>query len=244
MEDDNLIEWSDDILNPEYFNFPIILLEGFLINHKICLNNIGDYAIYSLLQKKYQGDFNQIEDVEVELNTKIVNKRRSFENGKTLLDSMPENLPFVGIRKKIFFDYYKNKKTEFEKVVLLAFLAIKSIVGKKSYCKTNFLLLFNRMNGNSLSIKNESELSPELRKYFTRHYKSKINDYLQWKWKLKYYAVDTRGFYVSFNKNLTLKDLIKIVEKNKVSNQIKAMKANNKAIRLEVLKEIKKPINL
>ena len=52
-------------------------------------------------------------------------------NGKELYDSIPLNSPKVGLSLKIYWDYIKNDKTEFEVVCLLGFLALKSILGQK-----------------------------------------------------------------------------------------------------------------
>ncbi|MBK6783483.1 MAG: hypothetical protein IPG79_06745 [Saprospiraceae bacterium] len=135
MFDDFLNEAVIDDIKKDYFNFPIVLLKEFLIDDRECLNNIFDFAIYSYLNKEYESDFSQIKEAESFFGVNIGNKRRSFDNGKTLFESIPENLPFIGIRKSIWFDYYTNQKTEYQKVVLLAFIAIKSIVGKKPIVK-------------------------------------------------------------------------------------------------------------
>lgn len=241
MFDDYLNESDNDDIKKDYFNFPIVLLEGFLIDYMECLNNIFDYSIYGYLNKAYESDFNKIKEAESFFGVNIGNKKRSFENGKTLFESIPEKLPFTGIRKSIWFDYYKNQKTEFQKVCLLAFLAIKSIVGKKLYCKTNYSLMFSRMSGISHTIKNKSELPPELIDYFIKRRQSdKIIANLKSDWKLKHYGYHTKGFYVSFKKDdkIDLEGLIKIVEKNRKSRKEKEMKDLEKSLRLKVLKEL------
>ena len=227
MFDDFLNEAVIDDIKKDYFNFPIVLLKEFLIDDRECLNNIFDFAIYSYLNKEYESDFSQIKEAESFFGVNIGNKRRSFDNGKTLFESIPENLPFIGIRKSIWFDYYTNQKTEYQKVVLLAFIAIKSIVGKKTHCKTNNLLWYSRMEGNSHTVKNVNELSPELSEYFNEYQSKKIKNELILNWNLKHYAYYTRGFYVSFK--MTLEDLIFMAEKNRKSRLLKKVKENEKA---------------
>jgi hypothetical protein len=41
---------NDDV---RYFNFPIVLLEGFMIDSQKCLADIFDYAIYSHIKQNY-----------------------------------------------------------------------------------------------------------------------------------------------------------------------------------------------
>jgi hypothetical protein len=222
-----------------YFNFPIVLLQGFLLDHSKCLNDIFDYAIYSYLEKHHGGDLNEISEAEKEYWLTIGNKKRTYQNGRALHDSIPDNVPFVGIQKDIWFDYYKNEKSEFQKVCLLAFLAIKSILGKKSYWKTNFKLVFSRMAGYSHTIKDASELPKELIRYYTyRYHSDKIIKELKLNWNLKQDGHRTKGFYVSFK--MKIKDLITIVESNRKTKKEKEMKDREKAIRLEVLKELNK----
>ncbi len=225
MEDDN---------KKKYFNFPIVLLEGFLIDHKKCLNNILDYAMYAYCEKY---DTDDVKRAARFLGVTLGNEFRTYHNGNELFDSIPEGLPKVGISTDIFFDYYKNEKSEFQKVTLLAFLAIKSVLQNKSYCKLNNNYLFARMDGKSHSIKNDSELSKELLKYKNDYRSVKIKDELKLNWGLKHYG-KSRGFYVSFK--MSLEDLIFQVEKNKKSNRLKEQKEIEKAARLAAMERLNK----
>ena len=226
MEDDN---------KKKYFNFPIVLLEGFLIDHKKCLNNILDYAMYAYC---VQYDIDDIKRAARFFGVTLGNEFRTYHNGNELFDSIPEGLPKVGISTDIFFDYYKNEKSEFQKVTLLAFLAIKSVLQNKSYCKLNNNYLFARMDGKSHSIKNDSELSKELLKYKNDYRSVKIKNELILIWGLVHYAYYVRGFYVSFK--MSLEDLIFKVEKNKKSNKLKEQKEIEKAAKLAAMERLNK----
>lgn len=219
----------------KYFNFPIVLLEGFLIDDKKCLNNIFDYALYAYCDK------NAIDDIKRAcrfFRVSIGNEYKTFQNGSELFDSLPEGLPKVGISIDIFFDYYKNEKTEFQKVTLLAFLAIKSVLQNKSYCKMDNNYLFARMDGKSHSIKSDSELSKVLLKFKNEYQSVKIKNELKLNWGLIHYSYYTRGFYVSFK--MSLADLIFQVEKKKKSNKLKEQKENEKAARVTALERLNK----
>ena len=83
MEDDN---------KKKYFNFPIVLLEGFLIDHKKCLNNILDYAMYAYCEKY---DTDDVKRAARFLGVTLGNEFRTYHNGNELFDSIPEGLPKV-----------------------------------------------------------------------------------------------------------------------------------------------------
>jgi len=225
MEDDN----------KKYFNFPIVLLEGFLIDHKKCLNDIIDYAMYAYCEKY---DTDDVKRAARFFGVTLGNEFSTYRNGNELFDSVPEGLPKVGISKEIFFDYYKNEKTEFQNVTLLAFLAIKSVLQNKAYCKLDNNYLFARMDGKSHTIKNDSELSKELLKYKNEYQSVKIKNELKLNWGLIHYAYYTRGFYVSLK--MSLEDLIFQVEKKKKSNKLKEQKEKEKAAILAAMERLNK----
>lgn len=227
MEDDN---------KKKYFNFPVVFLEGFLIDHKKCLNDILDYAMYAYCLK-YDSD-GDVKRAARFFGVSLGNEIRTYRNGNELFDSVPEGLPKVGISKEIFFDYYTNEKSEFQNVTLLAFLAIKSVLQNKAYCKLDNNYLFARMEGKSHKIKNDSELSKELLKYKNEYQSVKIKNELKVNWGLIHYAYYTRGFYVSFQ--MPLEDLIFQVEKMKKSNKLKEQKEKEKAARLAAMERLNK----
>lgn len=227
----------EDESKKKYFNFPVAFLEGFLIDHKKCLNDILDYAMYAYCVKHdIDGDVKRAARF---FGVTLGNEFKTYRNGNELFDSVPEGLPKVGISKEIFFDFYKNEKSEFQKVTLLAFLAIKSVLQNKSYCKLDNNYLFARMDGKSHSIKNDCELSKELLKYKNEYQSVKIKNELKLNWGLIHYAYYTRGFYVSFK--TPLEDLIFQVEKMKKSNKMKVQKEKEKAARATAMERLNKP---
>jgi hypothetical protein len=224
-----------DSSDKKYFNFPIVLLEGFLIDDKKCLNNILDYAMYAYCEKY---DTDDVKRAARFFGVTLGNEIRTYRNGNELFDSIPEGLPKVGISKDIFFDYYTNEKTEFQKVTLLAFLAIKSALQNKSYYKMDNNYLFGRMDGKRYPIKNDSELTKELLKFKNEYQSVKIKNELILNWGLVHYAYYTRGFYVSFK--MPLEDLIFQVEKKKKSNKLKEQKEKEKAARVAAMERLNK----
>jgi hypothetical protein len=225
----------EDDSKKKYFNSPILLLKDFLIDDKKCLNNILDYAMYDYCVKY---DTDDVKRAARFFGVSLGNEDRTFYNGNELYDSLPEGLPKVGISKEIFFDYYQNEKSEFQKVTLLAFLAIKSVLQNKSYCKLDNNYLFARMEGKSHSIKKDSELSKKLVKYKNEYQSVKIKNELILNWGLIHYSYYTRGFYVSFK--MPLEHLIFQVEKKKKSNKLKQQKDKEKAARLAAVQRLNK----
>ncbi len=223
-----------------YFNFPIQLLEGFLLDSRTCLNNISDYAIYSHSLSLEFGDdeFDLMKAAATFFNVSLGSVNRSYQNGKELFDSIDERSPKVGLNVSIFWDYIKNDKTEFEKITLLAFLAIKSIIGSKPYCKVSNKYWLSRMDGKVGSVQCKSELTPGIRKYYTEYQTKKIKRHLHLYWGLKDYSRYTRGFYVSFK--LSMEQLVYEAEKRRETVKEKAYKQQQKEALEKAIKRLKK----
>ncbi len=199
-----------------YFNFPIVLLSGFLENERECLDNIFDYALYvKTLDYEFGDEVEQIKSAEKFYGVTSSYRLGSYDNGKTLYNSVSGRTPKVGLSKDIFFDYYKNDKTEFQKICLLGFLGIKSILQNKAYCKIDNKYWLSRMDGKAKSIKDYTELSPNVFQYSKRYQLTKIKSELIHNWGLEHYGRYTRGFYVSFK--LNLEQLVYEAEKRRKS---------------------------
>lgn len=221
--------------NEKYLNFPIQLLTGFITDTRKTLDNIVSYSVYEKALKLEHGtELQKMKYIAKEsYQMKLGSDKHSLDNGKLLYNSVPNNSPKVGLNLSIWWDFYKNEKTEFDKVCLLGFLAIKSILGNKSYCKVTNLYLWARMDGKTNTIDEVSELSNEIRKYANRYQTENIKNELILNWHLIYYSRYTRGFYVSLK--MSLEDLIFEAEKKRKSIKDKQQKqlqneALNKAL--------------
>lgn len=210
-------------MEPKYFNFPIQLLKGFLISPAECLDNISDYSLVRYARDTSGATSVQaISDVcgEFDINPQVAVKVR--QNGLKLLREIPERSPMVGLSLKLYWEYYENEKSEFEKVTLLAYLAMKSIVQNKAYYKLENKFWYSRMDGNVTSCEPE-QLPDSLRAYLTEHFSKRLRRELVDNWGLTTYSRYTRGFYVSFQ--LTLEGLIYEAEKKRKAMQDKQNKA-------------------
>jgi hypothetical protein len=122
----------------------------------------------------------------------------------------------VMIGKHTLFDFRDNDKTEKEIAQLLAYIAVRSIIGEKAYTKTNKELIVCRMFGyaSTKEIKGH-ELSELHKKYLLRYHIDKVLKALEMDWNVCIYSNRTRGIYVSINKKFSLQKLVEVAEKKK-----------------------------
>lgn len=198
-----------------YFNFPVCLLEDWMTNIKYCLNKISHYSVYAYYATIRDEDEDEDEDqltferAANKFNIEFGNKETAWKTGKKLYESIPSNAPYTGIRLGTYWEFYKNEKTEFENVTLLAHLAIKSILADKAYCRITNNFLLARMAGYSRAVADPCELPDSLLPYANHYQLRKIRQELIDKWGLTIYARYTRGFFVS--KKMGLDELARLV---------------------------------
>lgn len=211
-----------------YFNFPIQLLNGYLNDPKEVLQKIADYAIY----QKFKEIRKEKPERTIAYNLKEVAKffritigsgaENYIHRAENSIRSEPQRSPIAGIKTAMLFDFHDNPKTEFENVCLLAYLALKSILGSKPYCKVTNLYLLARMAGRTTAYDDISEVAHELQMYASRYHLDKVKKELVLNWGLKLYARHTRGFYASFT--MQLDALILNAEKRRKAKIWKAHK--------------------
>jgi len=200
-----------------YFNVPVQLLQGFMSNTRKCQQDIFDYAIYNHAFN-HISEGKELTRIRAALNyygVKAGNENATLSNGEDLFNSIPEDSPKVGINKDVYFDFYKNEKTDFVKACFLAFLALKSIINKKAYCRITNAYLWARMDGKTHSVDNIEDLSPDIQRFANEYQMRKIKTELRNNWKLVYYGRYTRGCYYSFT--LQLDELVFQAEKKRKS---------------------------
>lgn len=223
---------------PRYFNFPVQLLQGFLEDSNSVLFNIFSYGLYKhTLKYDYQDEYwTKMKAAARYYSVSIGNVDKTYERGKELFESIPENSPHCGINLKIFWDYHDNYKTDFEKACLLAFLAIKSILGAKKYCKITNDFIVSRMDGKVKTCP-LADISEKIKKYATEYQLKKIRNELELKWFLTCYSRRTRGFYVTFE--MSLDDLAYVAEKNREKMRIAQLRKQEMAAFENALKRIR-----
>jgi hypothetical protein len=221
-----------------YFNFPIQLLEGFIDYPEKILKNILDYSLYRMTLSYEHGDEEEmIASAKKFFGIYGGKDLKSYEYGEELYNSVELKSPMVGIKKEIFFDYYKNPKTDFQKAALLAHLAIRSILKNKAYCKITNFYLWSRMDGKTHAVDNKWELSESIRVFANNYQARKLKNELKDNWFLIEYSKNQRGWNVSYKMSLT--DLILQVEKRKKKNRDDKRKQEEKDAYDEAMRKLK-----
>jgi hypothetical protein len=231
-------ETSNLIAKAEYLNIPIQLLSGFLDNTRFSMRSIYYYALYAHYITINKGTAKEKYKATCDwLNFLDLDRDENLRNGKLLFERY-HGSPMTGIDRELYSEYNKSEKSDFDKACFLAYHALKSIVGNKTFQKADNRLLWSRMDGKVKSIKDVSELSENVR-FFTHEYQTlKIKRELQENWGLIYYAQQTRGFYVSFK--LDLKSLIAEAMKRKRKSIDKQRLTKLRLLEQEVITELEK----
>lgn len=199
------------------YNFPISMLHGFISNPDKVLNDILDFAVYST-NKQYH--YEDADEVEAITGTRFYNLNSALRDGEQLAKEHSNNgYPWTGIGHNILWQFKGKDRNDFDKATLLAFLAIKSLIGEKPYYKvTNQSVIFKRMAGYKDSDK--YNLPKEIKKFTTRSRFDRIKLELKENWNVVIYATHVRGMYISTT--LSLEELAMQAEKNKLRTRQRA----------------------
>lgn len=215
-----------------FFNFPIELMRASPDMRQFG----GDVIHYCIFKHSLTLDGNKAVEAAAKFyGVQLASTASCEQNGRKLYLGIDLPAPMTGISKDMLFDFYDNYKTEHEIAVLMAFLAIKSILGKKSYCRVTNEYLLCRMAGYG-SQNDMTELPEWLRRYQSRRAMHTLKIELQRVYGLKLYARFTRGFFVSFT--MSLEELVKAVELKRKSNYEENLKAETFAAVMKTINEL------
>lgn len=207
-----------------FYNAPCSVWRGFLDSDGR-KTEVLDYHLYCAVSKKYD-NLTDIEDEDKRfeeacdnLYCTIGNKCDCLEYGHNLNSSHQKDAIF-SVNSATFWDFHHNYKSEEECTLLLAYLALKSIIGTKSYAKTNKEMWLSRMDGKTrveYSVKKDGSkelvLSKSIMKWNT-HYGVRKLKTLLWKYyHVSFYSKSVHGFYASVS--LDDKGLVAMVQKVK-----------------------------
>ena len=221
-----------------YLNFPISIIEGIFENHKDTFNKIAYWAAADFMKgldiKFYSARLlgaNQ----ELQVNLQV--------NHNTYKQCFDIYMKYTGARTGLTKDHLRYLMQcwgflkDSDKVLWLAFIAAKSIVGNKAYCKTNDLMLFARMNGLLRAYASEEDLlehsNPLVSSFYTRRKRETLRKRLAEEFHLKCYSFHDRGYYIT--RRLSLEKLVELVELDRLqkkSNQGKAARSRKKVLAL------------
>ena len=233
-----------------YYNFPAELMRGFWKSEteKVrCLNDILNYCVYDVWCKKgrceiVNENFNQFICKELGLSVFCDNiSKASFYRRTEQLREMYDHNSFCGlffsISRTMYFDFYEMETTIEERTGLLAYLAVKSILGTRGFAKTNRFFLTSRMDCN---LKCENTLPDEILKYRKRYHFDKLKSLLYSRYNVGIYSEKTiRGFYVSLQKDENGKpDILWLAQQ--VSELKKERKENSDPLKIALLEARRK----
>ena len=225
--------------SPQYFNFPVQILKGMFEDKNEVLDDVLCYSLYAHIAKLMIG--NSIErfiEAAKYYNVDLKDSAKScFKKGGELFYSIPDKSPKVGINLPMYWEFVNDNQSQFDIACLTAFLALKSILGKDDYCKTNNALLWSRMDGNSKTVADKSELSPYTQRFCNDYQTVKIKNELCLNWGLVTYSRFTKGFYISFKMDLT--ELVLKAEKARKTSKQKEKQQRDRATIQQVLKSIR-----
>ena len=106
-------------------------------------NDILDVTI-AIFKKKTNQTFKEIQEA---LCFSGGNENACINNGNNQIEKYPR-AAYFSIPRETFWDYKDHAKTEEERILLLAYLAIKSIIGKeRGYCHVTNEYWLSRMSG-------------------------------------------------------------------------------------------------
>lgn len=233
-------------------NFPVGLLRGFMDDRKR-KSIMEDIIVFATHEKAIQIELNRekgkgcgVDNSYFREAMDILNWHYTTDDDDQLIAEAIERARHLkhkwegcartGISSKIYWDYRKNIKDDYKVAQLLGFLALKSIVGQSKLAKTNNKHWIARMSG--LNKEADGQLDSLVENFMTVYRIKKLKKLLQLHWHMKHYGQYTRGFWVSFDENVSLVDLALHAEKSKMTNKLRAFESDEQSARLLALKEL------
>jgi len=244
----------------KYFAFPITMLRGFMDDTKGAIRDISSFALYhktrdfenapnydnsnpAVIQAVFQA-------AEYYGRNIFADPRESLKNGFQINKQVKGHvIPYTAISVSMARDFAMNDKSDFEKITLLAFLALKSIAGNDNAYKTNKQMLYSRMAGQIKPVGRRHGTNFEI--YEDEYFKTLPSNIAEWyeqkrfykikkalmlNWGLVYYSYHFRGFYFSFK--LSIENLVKHAESNRVASKLKEIEEATKEARIKAIKEL------
>lgn len=170
------------------------------------------------------------------------NIERCLEIAKEIEKQIPSSEPFPMISKSLLFEFRDKEKSEFELVQFVAYIAVRSILGQKTFVKTNKKHIVSRIFGYAsckcLPDDNNPELTGLMNKYSQRYHLDKVILSLELNWEVITYSNNVRGMYVSLKNKINMEDLALIVETKKQKNRIELLKQEKKQAKEKALQKI------
>lgn len=215
-----------------YYNTPCELYRGFLESDKKmqeCLENILNFAIVKAYEKHKASGKNLTEIASKYCGVNVGSEscqKRVLKEGKKLIgdyETYVANTPaYFCINHDVFWLFRDKETTTEERAVLLANLALRSMIGKRDIMRTNTVFLLSRMAGNTKAVP-LAKIPDCIVRYGERYQREKLQRLLYERHGITFYAGTKwhtmRGFY--FSTTLTVEELIKRVEADRQAAAVK-----------------------
>jgi len=233
----------------KYYRFPIPLMRGFWEsngNAQRCLDDVLYFyarLVWENTGSKFSEDYFYdfigkelgIENFKYSTKAGLYHRTKDYWWDYT---SEKYDGAYFSISRHLFFKFYNKETTQEDRIGLLAYLAVKSIVGNKLFAQTNRFFIASRMACNTKFVK---ELPQEIKQHLTRRKFEKLKATLFEVYHVSIYTDRRmRGCYVSLKKDKNDKpDLVwlgKEAVKNYVSHKESAYKKELEKAREKVLK--------
>jgi len=167
-----------------------------------------------------------------------------LKHGKEIEKTIPEGEPYPSINKSLFFDFRDHEKTEFDMMQFACYIAIRSILGEKPYCRTNKEMILCRAFGYKSNKELPATMNPVIKelfdKYNKRYHIDRILQSLELNWNILIYSHNIRGLYIGLSKKITLESMIVQAETKKKKKQIDALKKRKDEAREKALQQLNK----
>jgi hypothetical protein len=212
-----------------FLNFPIALLQGFTDDHMKCLSDIFDYGVYTMTFSEIRV-FESMEEFEENFGYDITKQWIPIlmKRGKELYDSFyGTKFVWTCIHIGTWERYYQKDRRKDDLMVLLAFLAFKSIIQTKPWAVVTNEYLLARMAGFETS-KDRKPIPEAIRHFMKANSRTRpwLFTELESHFKFKRKPGNQRGIICSFT--LCRQDLIFEHEKSKIMNKAKKLNEEKK----------------
>lgn len=155
--------------------------------------------------------------------------------------------PMVMVRKEMMFDYYKNQKSEFEKVLFATYAGIRSIIGKKEFCQTTQAMIFMRMVGAKnedalVKILNDKKVKSIYSKYNVRYQREKIlNELVARNFLFSKIGLRKRTYLsCTLNYDELTAAIIKFFDEKNIKSKVKSNKISELQAKRKILQHLNK----
>ena len=231
-----------------FYNAPIGLYRGFLDNDESrqrVLNDVLDYAAYIeyISIKECKNEEERWNKVRENLSFTGGENETIRQRGESFW-KLHSKEPHFSLNSKIYWRFRDAYNSDEECILLLAYLALKSICGKKRWAKTTNAMWLSRIDGKNRpewkTVKGEKQLqlSKPVAKYKTNYGVRRIRALLFECYGVSFYTKHVRGF--CFSTTLGMNELLMAIrseqsESKRLDDKLKAaMMAAENTINKEV----------